>query len=68
VGEHYFLKSNVHVANEMFYFAKVLKTMLQHVIHGAIQFYDKKKKIVQFALIFHLITTRPIIEYTTMQT
>ncbi len=52
----------------MFYFAKVLKTMLQHVIHGAIQFYDKKKKIVQFALIFHLITTRPIIEYTTMQT
>jgi hypothetical protein len=45
VGEHYFLKFNAHVANEKFYFVKGLKTMLQHVNHGAVQFFDKRKKI-----------------------
>ncbi len=59
VGEHYFLKPNAHVANEKLYFAKGLKIMLQHVIHGAIQFSDKRKKIVQFPLIFYLVTTAP---------
>ncbi len=28
VGEHYFLKSNAHVANEKLYFAKGSKTVL----------------------------------------
>jgi hypothetical protein len=67
VGGHYYLKPNAHVPNEKLYFAKGLKTMLQHVIHGAIQFFDKRKKIVQFPLIFHLLShNRPLIEYTTM--
>jgi hypothetical protein len=39
VGGHYFLKPNAHVPNEKLYFAKGLKTMLQHVIHGAISIY-----------------------------
>jgi hypothetical protein len=64
VGEHYFLKPNAYVANEKLYFAKGLKTMLQHVIHGGVQLFDKRKKIVQFALICHLLRhNRPIIEY-----
>ncbi len=46
MGEHYFLKSNAHVVNEKLYFAKGSKTMLQHVIHGAIQFFDKRKNIL----------------------
>jgi hypothetical protein len=29
VGEHYFFKSNAHVANEKFYFAKGSKIVLQ---------------------------------------
>jgi hypothetical protein len=55
VGEHYFLKSNAHVVNEKLYFAMCSKTMLYQIIHGAAQFLDKKKKIMQFALIFHLL-------------
>ncbi len=35
-GKHYFLKNNIHVANEKLYFAKGPKIMLQQVIHGAI--------------------------------
>jgi len=62
------LKSNAHVANEKLYFAKGSKTVLQQVTHGAIQFFDKRKKIVQFALIFHLLNrNRPMIKYITMQ-
>ncbi len=44
MGEHYL--SNAHVANEKLYFAKGSKTMLQRVIHGAIQFFDKRKNIL----------------------
>jgi hypothetical protein len=36
VGEHYFLKSNAHVVNEKFYFAKGPKIMLQWVIHDVV--------------------------------
>jgi len=36
-GEHYLLKTNVYVANEIFYFAKNSKIVLQQVIHGATQ-------------------------------
>jgi hypothetical protein len=69
VGEHYFLKSNAHVDNEKLYFAKCSKIVLQQVIHGAIQFLDKRKKIVQFALIFHLLShDYPMTKYTTMET
>jgi hypothetical protein len=46
VGEDYFLKSNAYVVNEKLYFAKGSKTMLQCVIHGAIQFFDKRKNIL----------------------
>jgi hypothetical protein len=46
VGKHYFLKCNAHVVNEKFCFAKGSKSMLQHVIHGAIQFFDKRKNIL----------------------
>jgi hypothetical protein len=45
VGGHY-LKSNAHVVNEKFHFAKGLKIVLEQVTHGASQFHDKKKKIV----------------------
>jgi hypothetical protein len=48
------LKSNAHVANEKLYFAKDSEIVLQQVIHGATHFLDKRKKIMQFALIFHL--------------
>jgi hypothetical protein len=54
MGDHYFLRTNSHVANEKLNFSKGSKTMLQQITHGAIQV-DKKKKIVQFALIFHLL-------------
>ncbi len=68
VGEHYFLKSIAHVVNEKLYFTKGSKTMLQQVTHGAIESLDKKKKIVQFALIFHLLSDdHPMIKYITMQ-
>ncbi len=46
MGEYYFLKSNAYVVNEKLYFAKGSKTMLQCVIHGAIQFFDKRKNIL----------------------
>jgi hypothetical protein len=69
VGEHYFLKPNTYVVNEKLYFAKGLESMLQHVIHGGVQLFVKRKKIMQFTLIFHLFRhSRPIIEYTIMQT
>jgi hypothetical protein len=35
VGEHYFLKSNAHVVNEKFHFAKGLEIVLEQVINGA---------------------------------
>jgi hypothetical protein len=54
MGDHYFLTTNFHVANEELHFPKGSKTMLQQITHGAIQV-DKKKKIVQFDLIFHLL-------------
>ncbi len=46
VGDHYFMKSNAHATNEKFYFAKGWKTMLIHVIHGVILFFDKRKNIL----------------------
>ncbi len=54
VREHYFLKTNAHVANEKLYFVKGLETMLQQVVEG-VKLKDMKKKIVQFALLFHLL-------------
>ncbi len=64
VGEHCFL--NTHVAQK-FYFAKCSETMLQQVINDVVQFFDKRKKIVQFALIFHLFGHgHPMIEYIAM--
>jgi hypothetical protein len=69
VGEHYFLKSNAHVFNEKLYFVKGLELMLQQIIHSVVQFFDKRKKIMQFALIFHLLSHgHPMTKYTTMQT
>jgi hypothetical protein len=44
VGNHYFLKTNVHVINEKFYFGIDDEIVLQQVVHGAI--IEKKKKIV----------------------
>jgi hypothetical protein len=68
VGEHY-LKSNAHVVNEKLYFAKGLESMLQQITHSTAWFLDKKKKIMQFALIFHFLGHDcPMTEYTTMQT
>jgi hypothetical protein len=55
VGEHYFLKSNAHVANEKLYFTKGLKIVLQQVIHGAAQFLDKRKKNCAICLEFSFI-------------
>ncbi len=67
--EHYFFKYNAHVVNEKLYLAKSFETMLQQITHGAIQFLNKRKKLVQFALIFHLLShNRPMIEYTIMET
>jgi hypothetical protein len=69
VGEHYFLKSNAYVIDEKFYFAKGLEAVLEQITHGATQFLDKRKKIMQFVLIFHLLNHgHPMIEYTIMQT
>jgi hypothetical protein len=67
VGEHYFLKSNARVLNEKLYFAKGSEILLWQVTHGAVQIFDKRKKIVQFALIFHLLNhDYPATKYTTM--
>jgi hypothetical protein len=64
--DHYFLTTNFHVANEESYFSKGSKTMLPQVTHGAIQV-DKKKKIVQFDFIFHLLNYGHLVtDYTTM--
>jgi hypothetical protein len=38
-----FFKTNVHVANEKFYFTTSAKTLLQQVAHGAIV--ERKKKM-----------------------
>jgi hypothetical protein len=43
-GDHYFLKTNVHVINEILYFDIDDEIVLQQVVHGAIL--EKKKKIV----------------------
>ncbi len=45
MGDHYFLKTNYHVANEMLYFSKGFEIVLQQITYGAIQV-NKKKKIV----------------------
>jgi hypothetical protein len=58
VGEHYFLKSNAHVANEKLYFTKGLEIVLQQVIHGATQFLNKKKNNCAIFLDFSLIQSR----------
>jgi hypothetical protein len=66
VGKHYFLKTNAHATNEKLYFAKSLEIMLQQVVEGATRM-DKKKKIVQFALLFHLLNWGHLMnEYITM--
>ncbi len=66
MGDHYFLPTNFHVANEELYFSKGFKTLLQQITHGAIQV-DKKTKIVQFDLIFHLLNYGHFVrDYTTM--
>jgi hypothetical protein len=44
-GDHYFLKTNYHVANEMLHFSKGFEIVLQQITYGAIQV-DKKKKNV----------------------
>ncbi len=54
------------MANEKFHFSKGFETMLWQIIHVVIQV-DKKKKIVQFALIFHLFNhCCPMIDYIKM--
>jgi hypothetical protein len=35
-GDHYFLKTNVHVINEILYFDIDDEIVLQQVVHGAI--------------------------------
>jgi hypothetical protein len=66
-GEHYFLETIVDVANEKLYFGKCFKIMLQQVVES-VTWVDRKKKIVQVALLFHLLNRiRPINEYITMQ-
>jgi hypothetical protein len=55
------------MTNEKLYFSKGLETLLQQIIHGAIQV-DKKKNIVQFAFIFHLLKSwSSHVDYITMQ-
>jgi hypothetical protein len=66
--EHYFLKTNAHVANEKLYFVKGLETMLQQVVKG-VKLVNMKKKIMQFALLFHLLNRGCLMnEYTTIVT
>jgi hypothetical protein len=57
VREHYFLKTNAHATNEKLYFVKGLETMLQQVVEG-VKLMGVKKKIMQFALLFHLLNRR----------
>jgi hypothetical protein len=67
-GEHYFLKTNAHSANEKLCFVKGLKIMLQQVVKG-VKLVDMKKKIVQFALLFHLLNWGCLMnEYITIAT
>ncbi len=44
MGDHYFLRKLIHVANEKLYLYKDSKTMLQQITHGAIQV-DKKSNL-----------------------
>jgi hypothetical protein len=53
MGEHCFLKKNIHVANEKFYLTKDLETILQQVTHGA-SWVNTNKIFIQFPLLFHL--------------
>jgi hypothetical protein len=52
--ECYFLKTIANVANEKLYFAKGPKIVLQQVVEG-VTWVDRKKKIMQVALLFHLL-------------
>jgi hypothetical protein len=66
-GKHYFLKFDAHVAIEKLYFTKGSKIVLQQIIHGAVQFLHKKKKILQFSLITHSLShSHPMTKYIAM--
>jgi hypothetical protein len=53
--------------NEKLYFSKGLETLLQQIIHGAIQV-DKKKKLCNLLLFsIYLNHGHPMIDYITMQ-
>jgi hypothetical protein len=47
------MKNNIHVANEFFYFAKGLETILQQIIHEQLKLIGRKN-LSKLLLIFHL--------------
>ncbi len=60
-----FMKNNIHVANEKFYFAKGLETILQQIIHVQLKLIGRKN-LSKLPLIFHLFNHgHPMIEYIT---
>ncbi len=53
MGDIYFLKTNQHVINEKLYVQRGGDFVLQQVAKGIMV---EQKKLVQFALIFHLLS------------
>jgi hypothetical protein len=61
-GDHYFLSSNQHIRNERVFFACHTTSIVQQLIQG--QLVEKKKKLVQFQMLFWLLPEgRPMTQY-----
>jgi hypothetical protein len=65
-GENYYLGHNQHMKNEGFYYVRGGESILDKIVVGLTQ--ERKKKMVQFRTMFHLLTLgRPMHDYTTCQ-
>jgi hypothetical protein len=53
MGKYYTLKTNQHVINEWLYVARGRQFVMQKVAVSVVV--ERKKKLVQFALIFHFL-------------
>jgi hypothetical protein len=53
-GDHYFLTNNQHIRNECVFFARQTTSVIQQLIQG--QLVEKKKKLVQFKVLFWLLS------------
>jgi hypothetical protein len=65
-GKYYYLGHNQHIKNEGIYYARAGESILDKIAAGLTQ--ERKKKMVQFRTMFHLLTLgRPMCNYTACQ-